>query len=109
MRPESITTVRPVIVSVRHMATWMRLAFDTTGVSIIGTEAAIASAPEGYTMLFGYNQLVTLNRLLFRRLPCDPDRMTRVGLVSDAPFVMLVPKDLPATAIAEFGAYSGLR
>ncbi len=82
--PESITTVRPVIVSVRHMATWMRLAFDTTGVSIIGTEAAIASTPEGYTMLFGYNQLVTLNRLLFRRLPCDPDHATRLSLVSGA-------------------------
>ena len=61
----------------------------------------MASAPDGYTMLFGYNQLVTLNRLPFRCLPCDPDRMTRVGLVSNAPFVMLAPKDLPATTVAD--------
>lgn len=83
---------------------------NRTGASgIIGTEAAMASAPDGYTMLFGYNQLVTLNRLLFRRLPYDPDRMTRVSLVSDAPFVMLVPKDLPATTVAEFVALAKRR
>ena len=109
VRPEAITTVCPVIASVRHRATWMRPAFDTTGATIIGTEAAMASAPDGYTMLFGYNQLVTLNRLPFRRLPCDPDRMTRVSLVSDAPFVMLVPKDLPATTVTEFVALAKRR
>jgi tripartite-type tricarboxylate transporter receptor subunit TctC len=87
----------------------MRPAFNTTSASIIGTEIAMASAPDGYMMLFGYNQLATLNRLLFRRLPCDPDRMTRVGLVSDAPLVMLVPKDLPATTVAEFLALAKRR
>ena len=59
-------------------------AFDTTGASIIGTKAAMASAPDGYTMRFGCNQLVTMNRPLFRRLPCDPDRATRLSLVSGA-------------------------
>ena len=71
---------------------------------IIGTESAMNAAPDGYTMLFGYNQLVTLNRLLFRRLPYDPDRMTRVSLVSDTPFVMLVPSVLPARTVPEFVA-----
>lgn len=73
---------------------------------IIGTEAAMNSAPDGSTMLFGYNQLVTLNRLLFRRLPYDPDRMTRVSLVSDTPFVMLVPASLPVRTVPEFVAYA---
>ena len=63
VRPEAITTVCPVIVSVWHMATWMRPVFGTTGASIIGTEAAMTSAPDGYTMLFGYNQLLTLRLL----------------------------------------------
>ncbi len=71
---------------------------------IIGTETAMNAAPDGYTMLFGYNQLVTLNRLLFRRLPYDPDRMTRVSLVSDTPFVMLVPSVLPVRTVPEFVA-----
>lgn len=73
---------------------------------IIGTEAAMNSAPDGSTMLFGYNQLVTLNRLLFRRLPYDPDRMTRVSLVSDTPYVMLLHRSIPATTIPEMVAFA---
>ena len=76
---------------------------------IIGTEAAMNSPPDGSTFLFGYNQLVTLNRLLFRRLPYDPDRMTRVCLVSDTPFVMLVPASLPVRTVPEFVAWAKAR
>ncbi len=71
---------------------------------IIGTEAVFNAQPDGYTVLFGYNQLMTLNKLLFRRLPYEPDRFTRIALVSDTPFVMLVPADLPARDIPEFVA-----
>ena len=73
---------------------------------IIGTEGAMNSAPDGYTMLFGYNQLVTLNRLLFRRLPYDPERMTRVALMSDTPYVMLLHTSIPATTIPELIAWA---
>ncbi len=76
---------------------------------IIGTEAVFNAPTDGYTMLFGYNQLMTLNKLLFRRLPYEPDRFTRVALVSDTPFVMLVPKDLPARDIPEFVALAKAR
>ena len=72
---------------------------------IIGTEGAMNSAPDGYTMLFGYNQLVTLNKLLFRRLPYDPERMTRVALMSDTPYVMLLHSSIPATTIPELVAW----
>jgi tripartite-type tricarboxylate transporter receptor subunit TctC len=73
---------------------------------IIGTETAMNSAPDGYVMLFGYNQLVTLNRLLFRRLPYDPDRMTRVSLVSDTPFVLLLHRSIPATTVPELVGFA---
>jgi tripartite-type tricarboxylate transporter receptor subunit TctC len=73
---------------------------------IIGTEAAMNSAPDGYTMLFGFNQLVTLNPLLFRRLPYDRDRMTRVALMSDTPYVMLLHRSIPATTIPEMVAFA---
>jgi tripartite-type tricarboxylate transporter receptor subunit TctC len=76
---------------------------------IIGTEAAMNALPDGSTMLFGYNQLVTLNPLLFRKLPYDVARMTRVSLVSDAPFVMLVPTELGVTSVAEFIALAKAR
>src|SRR3712207_4982743 len=73
---------------------------------IIGTEAAMNAVPDGATMLFGFNQLTTLNRLIFRRLPYDPDRMTRVALMSDTPHVMLVHRSIPATTVPEFVAYA---
>ena len=76
---------------------------------IIGTETVFNAQPDGYTMLFGYNQLVTLNRLLFKRLPYDPARFSRVSLVSDTPFVMLVPRDLPARDVPEFVALAKSR
>jgi tripartite-type tricarboxylate transporter receptor subunit TctC len=76
---------------------------------IIGTESVMNAPPDGYTMLFGYNQLVTLNPLLYRRLPYDPARLTRVSLVSDAPFVMLVPAALPVHSVAEFVALAKQR
>jgi len=83
---------------------------NRTGASgIIGTEAAMAAPPDGHTLLFGYNQLVTLNTLLFRKLPYDAARMTRVSLVSDAPFVMLVPVELGVTTVAEFVALAKSR
>jgi tripartite-type tricarboxylate transporter receptor subunit TctC len=73
---------------------------------IIGTEGAMNSAPDGYTMLFGYNQLVTLNPLLFRRLPYDRDRMTRVALMSSTPYVMLLHRSIPAATIPEMVAFA---
>jgi tripartite-type tricarboxylate transporter receptor subunit TctC len=73
---------------------------------IIGTESAMNSAPDGTTMLFGYNQLVTLNRLLFRRLPYDPERMTRVALMSDTPYVLLLHSSIPATTLPELVAWA---
>jgi tripartite-type tricarboxylate transporter receptor subunit TctC len=73
---------------------------------IIGTEGAMNAAPDGATMLFGFNQLTSLNRLIFRRLPYDPGRMTRVALMSDTPYVMLVHRSIPAATVPEFVAYA---
>ncbi|MBL8380291.1 MAG: tripartite tricarboxylate transporter substrate binding protein [Burkholderiales bacterium] len=39
---------------------------------IIGTERAMKSASDGYTLLYGYNQLVTMNPALYAKLPYDP-------------------------------------
>jgi tripartite-type tricarboxylate transporter receptor subunit TctC len=76
---------------------------------LIGTEAVMNAAPDGYTFMFGFNQLVTLNPLLYRRLQFDPARLTPVALLSTTSYVMLVPKSLPATSLEAFIALARQR
>jgi tripartite-type tricarboxylate transporter receptor subunit TctC len=69
---------------------------------IIGADAAMSAPPDGGTLLFGFNQLVTLNPLLYRRLPYDVARMTPIARLTRTSFVMLVPRDFPARTLEEF-------
>jgi tripartite-type tricarboxylate transporter receptor subunit TctC len=76
---------------------------------LIGTEAVMNAPPDGYTFMFGFNQLVTLNPLLYRRLQFDPARLTPVALLSTTSYVMLVPRSLPASSLEEFVALARQR
>jgi tripartite-type tricarboxylate transporter receptor subunit TctC len=71
---------------------------------IIGAEIAMQAPPDGSTLLFGFNQLVSLNPLLYRRLPYDVARMTPIARLTRTSFVMLVPRDFPAKSFDEFVA-----
>lgn len=51
---------------------------------IIGADIAMQALPDGSTLLFGFNQLVSLNPLLYRRLPYDVER-TDPGAGGDGP------------------------
>lgn len=69
---------------------------------IIGAEIAMQAPPDGSTLLFGFNQLVSLNPLLYRRLPYDVARMTPIARLTRTSFVMLVPRDFPAQTFDAF-------
>jgi|GEM_PF-852514 len=69
---------------------------------IIGADIAMQAPPDGSTLLFGFNQLVSLNPLLYRRLPYDVARMTPIARLTRTSFVMLVPRDFPAKSFDEF-------
>ncbi len=69
---------------------------------IIGADIAMQAPPDGGTLLFGFNQLVSLNPLLYRRLPYDVARMTPIARLTRTSFVMLVPRDFPAKTFDEF-------
>jgi tripartite-type tricarboxylate transporter receptor subunit TctC len=71
---------------------------------IVGADAAMSAPPDGNTLMFGFNQLATLNALLYRKLPYDPAAMTPLARLTRTSFVMLVPKDLPAATAEEFFA-----
>jgi tripartite-type tricarboxylate transporter receptor subunit TctC len=74
--------------------------------SNIGTEAAVRSAPDGYTL-----QMTVLtnvfNTTLYPHLNYNfITDMVHVGGVANAPYVVIVPQSFPAKTIPEFIAYA---
>jgi tripartite-type tricarboxylate transporter receptor subunit TctC len=58
---------------------------------IIGTETAIRSNPDGYTLLFGSTSTFAVNLVLIEKLPYDVFRdLQQIGLVANAPHVLAV-------------------
>ena len=68
--------------------------------TIVGTQAAAKSAPDGYTLLAGLTANMAVNPSLFKTLPYDPIRdFTPVGMMAEFPFVLVVSKDFPAKSV----------
>lgn len=69
---------------------------------LIGTEKAMKSPADGYTILYGFNQLVTMNPHQFTKMPYDVERdMVPVSLVAGMAYVWIAPISFPANSIAE--------
>lgn len=72
----------------------------------IGTEIAVNSAPDGYT-LFLVNPANTINTTLYKKLTFDFLRdMVPVATIIRLPNVMVVNVDVPARTVAEFIAWA---
>ena len=70
--------------------------------TIVGTQAAAKSAPDGYTLLAGLTANMAVNPSLFKTLPYDPVRdFTPVGMMAQFPFVLVVSKDFPAKSVKD--------
>jgi tripartite-type tricarboxylate transporter receptor subunit TctC len=70
--------------------------------TIVGTQAAAKSSPDGYTLLAGLTANMAVNPSLFKTLPYDPVRdFTPVGMMAQFPFVLVVSKDFPAKSVKE--------
>lgn len=68
----------------------------------LSTELAAAAPPDGYTLLMGNHGPMSVNPTLFRNLRVDPaTALEPVGLVADAPLVVVVGKKSRATTLAE--------
>ena len=72
----------------------------------IGTEMAIKSAPDGYTV-FLVNPANAINATLYTKLPFNfLEDMVPVGGIVRVPNVMTVTKNFPAKTVAEFIDYA---
>jgi len=75
--------------------------------AMIALEALAKSVPDGHTIGFTTSGTVWQNRVLYRKLPYDPDRdLTVVSLYPSGPLVMGVPSTLPVSNVQEFIAWS---
>jgi tripartite-type tricarboxylate transporter receptor subunit TctC len=57
----------------------------------LGVDLAAKAAPDGYTLVIGQTSNLAINPTLYAKLPYDPERdLTAVGLVAEAPLVLVV-------------------
>ncbi len=74
--------------------------------TMIGTKAAAAAEPDGYTLLFGSSTSLALAPAL-KPGEYDPIRsFAPIAMVSSAPFLLAVGPSVPARTVAEFIAYA---
>ncbi len=69
---------------------------------IIGTQRAAQAAPDGYTLLYGFNQIATMNPPLYKNLPYHPERdFVPLGLTLNLSYMWIANKDFPPNSIEE--------
>ena len=76
----------------------------------IGMAEAARAPADGYTLVLGAPQTLTINPLLFRNLPFDPGKaFAPIVVVASVPNVLIVTKGLPVTTPGELVAYAKTR
>src|SRR5258708_18168519 len=72
-----------------------------------GADRVAKAPPDGYTFLLGTVGTQAQNQTLYKKPAYDSTKDFRsVGLILEAPLVLVVRKDLPARSMQEFVAYA---
>lgn len=70
---------------------------------IIGAEQVSKAAPDGYTFMFTISTTMIMNKVLYKKLPYDPDKdFVPVAFFDAGHLPTIVNKDVPATNLKEF-------
>jgi tripartite-type tricarboxylate transporter receptor subunit TctC len=73
----------------------------------IGAEMVKAAAPDGYTLMFTNSTTMVQNKLLFKKLPYDPDKdFVPISWMDAGHLPTIVSKNVPARNIKEFAEYA---
>lgn len=76
----------------------------------IGTEAAVRSAPDGYTLQLASTSEVSINRSLYTKLSYDPLKdLAPITGVASTPMVLIVHPSMPVKTIKELVALAKAR
>jgi tripartite-type tricarboxylate transporter receptor subunit TctC len=99
-------TVRPIAQKLSER--WSQPAVVESrpgGSAMIGTDFVAKSPPDGYTILLSASSEVSMNVVLFKKMPYDPVRdLQPVTLVGTTPPVLLAHPSLPAKSVKELVA-----
>src|SRR5215467_5086425 len=79
----------------------------TGAAGAIGAEMVKSSPADGYTLMFTNSTTMVQNKVLFRKLPYDPDKdFALVAWFNTGHLPTAVNKDVPAKNVAEFAAWA---
>ncbi len=68
----------------------------------LGIDAAAKAAADGYTLVMGQTSNLAINPSLYSKLPYDPVKdLTPIGLVGNAPLVLVVATDSPFKTLGD--------
>src|ERR1051325_1890968 len=77
------------------------------GGNVIGTQAAVRSAPDGYTFFFASAAALVTDPYTFKSLPYDPMKdFTVISRISEVTFTVLAHPDVPAKNLPALFAYA---
>ena len=69
----------------------------------IAADAVAKSAPDGYTLLVSTNAAMATNKVLYEKLPYDPERdLSPISLLASAPQILVVNPSVPTATFKEF-------
>ena len=72
----------------------------------IAGDFVFRAAPDGYTLLASQPAPITINKVLYKRMPYDPEKFETAAIMSEMPNVLLVRPDFPTKTAQEFLAYA---
>lgn len=73
----------------------------------IGTELAVKSPADGYTLVLCYDGTLAVNPNAYRKMPFDPQKdLVPIVSVGQLPLLLVVHPSIPAKTLAEFVAFA---
>ena len=79
----------------------------TGAAGAIGAEMVKSSPADGYTLMFTNSTTMIMNKVLFKKLPYDPDKdFALVAWFNTGHLPTIINKDVPAKNLAEFAAWA---
>lgn len=74
---------------------------------VIGVQRVTRAKPDGYTLLFTFNQTITMNPHVVANLPYDPQKeLAPISRFAASPFVWMVNSRVPVKTFPELVAYA---